>query len=118
MTLSRLLPVLLLWLSLGALSAQDIHYTLFNMAPLRTNPALTGAFEGTARIGGIYRGQWFSVNGGGDMHTPSFYIDAPIIKGFRDRDWVGVGAVFVQDNAGPFNFRTTVAGCLPPTTWL
>ncbi|RME93441.1 MAG: type IX secretion system membrane protein PorP/SprF [Bacteroidetes bacterium] len=110
MKLSRLLPVLLLWLNLGALSAQDIHYTLFNMAPLRTNPALTGAFEGTVRLGGIYRGQWFTVNGSGDIHTPSFYADAPIIRGFRDKDWVGVGLMFLQDNAGPFNLNTSIGG--------
>ena len=37
----------------GTLQAQDIHYSLFNMSPLSLNPAQTGAFHGTFRIGGI-----------------------------------------------------------------
>ena len=110
MKLSRLLFALVLVFSLQGLSAQDIHYTLFDMAPLRINPALTGAFSGTARIGGVYRGQWFAVPGASNVETPSFYGDAPIIKGFRDKDWVGVGFSFISDQAGPFNLKTTGAG--------
>jgi type IX secretion system PorP/SprF family membrane protein len=82
---------------LKTLVGQDIHYTLFNMAPLTLNPALAGAYEGTARIGGIYRNQWFTVT---DMSTPTFYIDAPVVRGFRKQDWVGVGLNMFQDQAG------------------
>ncbi len=110
MKLSRLLFALVLVFSLQGLSAQDIHYTLFDMAPLRINPALTGAFSGTARIGGIYRGQWFAVPGASNVETPSFYGDAPIIRGFRDKDWVGAGFSFISDQAGPFNLKTVSAG--------
>ncbi len=73
------------------------------MSPLWLNPALTGAFEGTARIGGIYRGQWYTLDG---INTPSLYVDAPIIQGFREQDWVGVGLLFVQDNASQFDLQT------------
>lgn len=90
-----------------ALQAQDIHYTLFNMSPLTLNPAQTGAFYGTARIGGIYRGQWYSVNDKAGFETPSIYLDAPIIRGFREKDWVGVGVVMVSDFAGDISLRTT-----------
>jgi type IX secretion system PorP/SprF family membrane protein len=71
---------------------QDIHFTQFNMSPLTINPALTGGFYGSFRIGGLYRDQWV-----GTYKTPSFYIDSPILKGFRDQDWVGVGMMFYQD---------------------
>lgn len=110
MKFSRLLPTLVLLFCLQGLSAQDIHFTLFDMAPLRMNPALTGAFSGTARVGGIYRGQWLSVPTGADITTPSFYADAPIIRGFRDKDWVGVGFSFIADQGGPFNLQTNIAG--------
>lgn len=110
MKLSRLLFALVLVFSLQGLSAQDIHYTLFDMAPLRINPALTGAFSGTVRLGGIYRGQWFAVPGASNVETPSFYGDAPVIRGFRDKDWVGVGFSFVSDQAGRFNLKNTFAG--------
>jgi len=78
----------------AAVFSQDIHFTQFNMSPLTVNPAMTGAFSGSFRIGGIFRDQWVST-----FSTPSFYIDSPILKGFRDLDWVGVGMVIYQDNA-------------------
>lgn len=85
-----------------ALWAQDIHFTQFYMSPMTMNPAMAGKFEGTARIGGIYRGQWASVmNVARDQYkTPSIWVDAPIIQGFRKRDWVGIGFMVFQDKTG------------------
>ncbi|MEN0004426.1 MAG: PorP/SprF family type IX secretion system membrane protein [Bacteroidota bacterium] len=90
------------------LSAQDIHYTLFDMSPLALNPALTGAFEGTARIGGIYRDQWASIIDN-QYTTPTFYIDAPIVRGIRKQDWIGIGVSFFQDEAGSLSLQTSGA---------
>ena len=90
----------------GTLQAQDIHYTLFNMSPLSLNPAQTGAFNGTFRIGGIYRDQWTGVISGAGFTTPSVYVDAPIIKGFGKRDWIGVGATLINDEVGTHNLQT------------
>lgn len=102
------LPLLLLCFGiLGAGQAQEIHYTLYNMSPLTLNPAQTGAFFGTARIGGIFRSQWFSVDDNLGYETPGVYIDAPIIRGFREQDWVGVGAVMVNDRAGSLGLKNT-----------
>ena len=86
----------------SALWAQDIHFTQFFMSPMTTNPANAGKFEGTARIGGIFRGQWASVqNVAKDQYkTPSAWVDAPIIQGFRKRDWVGVSFMLYQDKSG------------------
>lgn len=96
----RFLLAFVAFTMVGTLSAQDIHFTLFNMSPLTLNPALTGAYLGTARVGGIYRGQWYNVSQANGYKTPSFFIDAPIIRGFRDNDWVGVGFSTVNDRAG------------------
>jgi len=60
-----------------SVKAQDIHFTQFYLSPLTTNPAYTGAFQGTFRVGGIYRDQWGSISTSA-YRTPSFYIDAPI----------------------------------------
>ena len=80
MKILRPLIILIVTLSLGSsLAAQDIHNSLFNMSPLSLNPALTGAFEGTARIGGIYRAQDFGISEARGYYSPSFYIDAPVI---------------------------------------
>ena len=82
------------------LGAQDIHFSQYNMSPLTLNPAQAGAFFGTARIGGIYRDQWLFLPK--DFSTRSFFIDAPVVKGFRKKrnDWVGAGFSFYGDRAG------------------
>lgn len=94
----------------GTLTAQDIHNSLFNMAPLSLNPALTGAFEGTARIGGIYRAQDFGITDVRGYYSPSFYIDAPVIQGFRKQDWIGAGFMVYSDNAGSLRLKTNISG--------
>ena len=104
----RLLLVFTLITSFGSLQAQDIHYSLFHMSPLTLNPAQTGAFLGSIRIGGIYRDQWASVIKN-QFTTPSFYADAPIMRGFRPRDWVGVGLMVYSDQAGTGKLRTNAS---------
>lgn len=108
MKLFRLLLLIVIVNATGKLSAQDIHYSLYNMSPLTLNPALTGAFSGTARIGGIYRDQWASVIGN-QFVTPSFYVDAPIIRGFGKKDWVGVGFTMFTDKAGSLSLQTAAS---------
>ncbi len=105
-----LLPVLIL-ISIKGL-AQDRHFTHFRMAPLTLNPALTGAFHGTYRISGVYRGQWTSVtNFGGGYLTPHVSLDVPILGGLlMENDWVGVGISILGDNAGQSNYSTRLAG--------
>ena len=95
----KLLALLSILLFGCSLWAQDIHFTQYYMSPMTLNPAMTGKFEGTARIGGIYRDQWSSVIND-PFRTPSAWIDAPVIRGFRKRDWVGVGFMLYQDKAG------------------
>ncbi|MEL7020583.1 MAG: PorP/SprF family type IX secretion system membrane protein [Bacteroidota bacterium] len=94
-----LLPILLLLVE--TLAAQDKHFSLYNMAPIQVNPAQTGAFEGTVRLGGLYRGQWFAMSNSNGFQTPSFYADAPILAiGKKKRDWLGVGVMILNDQAG------------------
>jgi type IX secretion system PorP/SprF family membrane protein len=109
MNIRKLLLLLAASLSLAGLNAQDIHFSQYNMSPMTLNPANIGAFEGTARIGGIYRGQWASVLKNNSFKTPSLWVDAPIITGFRKRDWVGVGLVFFTDKAGAGSLTHTAA---------
>ncbi|MFN0176810.1 MAG: PorP/SprF family type IX secretion system membrane protein [Saprospiraceae bacterium] len=109
MHIRKLLFLLAASLSLSSLNAQDIHFSQYNMSPMTLNPANIGNFEGTVRIGGIYRGQWASVIGKGAYKTPSLWADAPIIRGFRKRDWVGIGLVFFSDKAGAGGLVHTAA---------
>lgn len=107
MKLSRLLVILVFTVVVSGLQAQDIHYSMFHMSPLTLNPAHTGAFKGTARIGGIYRGQWFTVPNSNGFETQTIYLDAPIIRGFRKQDWVGAGMTNISDNAGSVRLKTS-----------
>jgi len=91
--------------------AQDIHFSNYQLAPLSLNPALAGAFKGTVRLSGIFRGQWWAVAGGTPLkgagyHTMGASVDSPIIRGLRKQDWIGVGISYVQDIAGSNNFKT------------
>ncbi len=110
MHVRKLLSLFAAILLLNSLAAQDIHFTQFYMSPMTMNPAMSGKFEGTVRIGGIYRGQWASVVGGGDSYkTPSFWADAPIIRGIRKQDWIGVGLMFFADKAGEVGLKHSAA---------
>lgn len=97
--------------------AQDIHYTMFDMAPLELNPVYTGYYAGTFRVGGIYRTQWAGLSistppstGNGNSgfsgyQTPSAYIDVPFGIPPKDKtksmkSWAGVGISFYYDVVG------------------
>lgn len=94
------------------LGAQDIHFSQYNLSPLTLNPAQAGAFFGTARIGGIYRDQWLFLPK--DYSTRSFFIDAPVVKGFRKKrnDWVGAGFSFYGDRAGTSRLGSALQGAI------
>lgn len=96
--------------------AQDIHYSMFDMAPLELSPAYTGYYAGSFRIGGIYRTQWSGLsistppstnNSSGQFsgfQTPSAYIDVPFgippKNGGDMKSWAGVGISFYYDVVG------------------
>lgn len=105
MKLSKVLLVAVIALFTGSSWAQDIHYSMYNMSPLTLNPANTGAFEGTFRIGGIFRDQWYSFLKN-EFVTPSFYLDAPVLVGFGKLDWISVGVTVYQDQVGVGSLRT------------
>ncbi len=107
MKLIRPLLLFCLFCLTSSLSAQDLHWTLFNHSPLTLNPGFTGAYEGSFRVGGIARDQAPNtnhINSQGDdsnvFLSYNFYVDAPIITGFRKQDWVGIGVSFYSDEAG------------------
>lgn len=88
-----------LYVGNSSIQAQDLFVSQFDYAPMMTNPAQTGDYYGTLRIGGTYRDQGFAVTKS-SFSTPSFYIDAPVFEGFREKDWIGVGGYLIQDRSG------------------
>jgi type IX secretion system PorP/SprF family membrane protein len=81
------------------------QFTQFDMNPIFLNPAQTGAYEGTYRIGGIYRSQWNSFSN--IYHPSTAFIDAPLLL-IAKRHWLGLGVMFASDNAGSHNAGTTL----------
>lgn len=98
-----LLPIVLVFGFWMSGYAQDVHYTQFNMSPVSLNPANMGAFFGSYRVGAIFRTQW--THFADPYETPTIYIDAPVVRGFRAHDWVAVGGSFFQDKAGVARMR-------------
>jgi type IX secretion system PorP/SprF family membrane protein len=86
-------------------TAQDIHFTQFEAAPLIVNPAFTGGFNGTARANLIYRNQWQSVTV--PFVTYAASVDAPIVHDLSHDDYLAAGLQFYNDRAGDGNLQNT-----------
>ncbi len=81
-----------------SMMAQDIHFSMFDYAPLNLNAAHTGLFSGDYRIVGNYRSQWFDVPVA--YRTISLTFDAHLLPYKIENDVWGVGLTFNHDQAG------------------
>jgi type IX secretion system PorP/SprF family membrane protein len=97
MNVKSLLVICLFFVSAISIRAQDaFHYTLFDFTEIAMNPALAGSFEGTVRAGGIFREQDFGLQIG-QYRNPVLFLDAPVIRGFKKNDWIGIGMYYMYD---------------------
>jgi len=97
MNIRTILVVVAVFCFQGIMKSQDpFHYTYFDMTKVAMNPAFAGSFEGTARVGLLYREQDYGF-AFGQFRNPTFYIDVPVIRGFRQQDWIGVGMSYIYD---------------------
>ncbi len=86
-TLSVLLPMA--FFSLAAF-AQELHYSYYQFTPLNVNPANAGAFSGSYRVSGIFSQKQASITPR-PFTTFTLSADAPLIRGIRKQDWIGIG---------------------------
>lgn len=107
MSLRILLLTAFTALGLSGLHAQGVHFTQYNLSPLTLNPALSGKYEGTFRLGGIVRDQWRSVVSSSAYQTQSLYIDSPLLRGFKRKDWIGLGVMAFNDVRSVGKLTTT-----------
>lgn len=92
----RILVVILLLLFSFFAKSQDIHLSQFYTSPAIINPAMTGAFSGSYRLGANVKEQWASLTHSpyqtygttGDFAIPLKY------------DLIGIGLSGLQDVAG------------------
>lgn len=85
--------------------AQELQFNQWEFAPALMNPALTGAYSGSFRVGAIVKDGWSSAIASRSWKSTEAFIDAPIIRGFRKSDWIGVGIAFDMDQAGASRFN-------------
>ena len=86
--------------------AQDFMFTQSFAFPLELNPALTGAYDGSFRVSGIYRSQW-----GGLLENPwkTFGVSGDLrfdLSKKNHDDFIGAGVAFVSDRVPDFDFNT------------
>lgn len=81
----------------ACMHAQDVHFSQFYAAPLFYNPANTGNFSGSARIGLNYRDQWGSITV--PYKTYDVYADFAI-QPAKANNRFGVGVLALNDVAG------------------
>ncbi|MBD3639028.1 MAG: PorP/SprF family type IX secretion system membrane protein [Crocinitomicaceae bacterium] len=87
------------------LSAQDIHYTQLQTAPMLLNPAYTGMFNGWERVAVNHRSQWLTA--GTKFHTTGLAFDANFFKPKRGNSaHMGVGLQLFNDIGGDSKFGT------------
>ena len=101
--MKKLIVLLFLVISSFA-NAQDIHFSQTYAAPLYSNPATTGFFNGNYRFTAIYRNQWASVTI--PYSTISSSIDFNFTK--NKTDLLGVGFLLFSDGAGDSRFVTNM----------
>ncbi|MBY5957254.1 PorP/SprF family type IX secretion system membrane protein [Membranicola marinus] len=104
----RILHIIIIsiFISLGALQSQNVHFSRYDFQPLLLNPANNGSYLGSYRVTAIYRDQWANLLPN-RFSTPAISIDAPLGFSFREQDWIGVGVNFYQDRAGAGKLTTT-----------
>jgi type IX secretion system PorP/SprF family membrane protein len=86
--------------------SQDFHYSMFTMAPLTLNPALTGNFTGDLRIVNNYRMHWSSISK--PFTTYTFGGDMPLPKKDKHKsspDFFAIGLNVDVDKAGTSSLK-------------
>jgi len=85
--------------------AQNVHFSQFYQAPLLTNPALTGVFNGDMRAIVNYRQQWASI--AEPFTTYAFSYDMGLLKKKKTNKYLGAGIFAFRDVAGDTKYSTT-----------
>jgi len=99
---------MLFFTNISKLKAQDVHYSQYLNSPLNLNPALTAYTSSTYRLTLNHRSQWAAVTVPYQSFSASF--ESKIFKRKKQRDYIGLGVIFNNDQAGDSKFGTTQAG--------
>lgn len=85
------------------ISAQDPHFTNYNIANQQFNPAMTGQFEQTVRATLLHRSQWRTVGTGYKTNG----VDAQYkLLSYVSDSYAGFGLFVLQDEMGKAGMKT------------
>jgi type IX secretion system PorP/SprF family membrane protein len=88
---------------------QDLHFSQYFHSPLTVNPANTGFLpDADYRMGIQYRNQWSSLMAQ-PYRTFSAFADGQLFRNKLENGWLGVGALFMGDEAGSGVLRSAKA---------
>jgi len=90
--------VILYFLTIPFISAQDIHLSQYHFDRLMVNPALTGIFNGNRQVSLIHKQQYFSVPV--EYLTFSGSYDTKFLKTQNQPGFFSAGVLFNYDQAG------------------
>ncbi len=108
--LKQIIAIAMLGVFTMCLYGQDTHLSQVWLAPIATNPASAGFFEGTARLGAYYRTQWRAISK--PYQTVGVYSDFAIKKRPRQKDIFSMGVTIEYDMAGDSKFSTGQANVM------
>ena len=86
--------------------SQDLHFSQYFANPISYNPANTGFFDGSYRLGVNHKQQWpWAIEGKFlNYNSSAAYADFSFLdKKINDLDWAGIGVNFINDQAGDGN---------------
>lgn len=96
--------IVIMLLAFAAITkGQDAHFSQFFNQPLLLNPAQTGVMPEDFRAALIHRNQWQGINS--TFESSAFSLDMNFKEGFLNKDRIGVGVVFLNDELGEGAFR-------------
>jgi type IX secretion system PorP/SprF family membrane protein len=87
------------------IESQDIHFSQFYNAPMKLNPANTGAFDGDLRVISNYKNQWASIES--PFKTYGFSADLQAFKYKWKNNYLGIGLGVFSDKAGDLGLGST-----------
>jgi len=85
----------------NTLAQADPHFSVYYVYPAWLNPALTGVFDGSYRVAGIYRTQWGNISS--PYSTPGVAVD------FQSSRNANFGACILNQTAGDGGYTYTTA---------
>jgi type IX secretion system PorP/SprF family membrane protein len=88
------------------ISAQDIHFSQYNAAPLQLNPAFAGLNSCDYRIGLNARTQWNTISNGNTYSTLGAAADFSIGKVTKYNSFAGMGLMLSSDIAGSLGLNS------------